>query len=186
MPSEDSSGNFNQADVCQGKFGTPPPHPPTPYGPQNANSNPATLVEDGFKSVRGYLTEGRFLTFEMNGYALTTRGNQITATKATATHSNIQQRWIVHATGGTAVVGGEGAGTFVLTSAVDKRSFAGNMGLSNEKSSGEVFTITDMGNGLGYSLKMANGQFLSINRQGKIGAQSMASGFQVFSVTYRS
>jgi phospholipase C len=55
-PSEDSDGNWDGASLCQANYGTPPPHPPAPYGPENEALDPATLVEDGFKAVRGYLT----------------------------------------------------------------------------------------------------------------------------------
>jgi len=172
--------------VCQGKFGTPPPHPPTPYGPINARSDPAALVEDGFKSVRGYLTEGRYLTFEVNGFALATLGSSITATRATTTHSDIHQRWVVHATGGTAVDGGEGAGKFVISSAVDGRYITGNLSLNTAKASAETYTIEDMGNGQGYSFMAGNRNYLSIGSTGKLGVSDKPNGFQVFSVTYQS
>jgi phospholipase C len=188
-PSEDSDGNWDSAVLCQGTYGTPPPHPPAPYGPENENLDTATLVENGFKSVRGYLTEGRYLVFEMNGYALTNagpHGTDITGTHATADHRSINQRWVVHATGGTALDGGEGSGTFVITSAVDGRYIADHTSLEKARSGAETYTITDLGNGLGYSLLKENGKYLSIGHNGKIGIYSTPSGFKVYSVTYQS
>jgi phospholipase C len=188
-PSEDSDGNWDSAVLCQGTYGTPPPHPPAPYGPDNENLDPATLVEDGFKSVRGYLTEGRYLVFEMNGYALTNAGKDatdFTGTRATSNHTSINQRWVVHATGGTALEGGEGSGTFFITSAVDGRYIADHTSLDNAESGAETFTITDLGNGNGYSLLKENGKYLSIETDGTIGIYSTPSGFKVYSVTYQS
>lgn len=187
-PSEDSDGNWDSAVVCQGTYGTPPPHPPAPYGPENENLNPATLVEDGFKPVRGYLTEGRYLVFEMNGFALTNAGrhaSHITATRATPDHNSPSQRWIIHATGGTALEGGEGSGTFTISSAVDGR-YVAEQTLIDAKKGSQTYTITDMGNGKGYSLKTVKGKFLSIERDGRVGTSHTPSGFGVFSVTYQA
>lgn len=188
-PSEDSDGNWDSAVLCQGTYGTPPPHPPAPYGPENEALNPATLVEDGFKPVRGYLTEGRYLVFEMNGYALTNAGRNatdITGTAATADHRSINQRWVVHATGGTALDGGDGSGTFLITSAADGRYIADHTSLDKAAKGAETYTITDLGNGQGYSLAKENGKYLSIGVDGTIGIYGNPSGFQVFSVTYQS
>jgi phospholipase C len=185
-PSEDSDGNWDSAVVCQGTYGTPPPHPPAPYGPDNEHLSPATLVEEGFKPVRGYLTEGRYLVFEMNGYALTNAGthaSDITATRATADHRSPNQRWIIHATGGTALEGGEGSGTFTISSAVDGR-YVAEHSLAKEKGA-QTYTIADMGNGKGYSLKAKNGKYLGIGRDGRVDTDKTPSGFAVFSVTYQ-
>ena len=186
-PSEDSDGNWDSAVLCQGTYGTPPPHPPTPYGPENENLNPASLVEDGFKPVRGYLTEGRYLVFEMNGYALTNAGpnvTDITGTPAKSDHSSINQRWIVHATGGTALEGGEGSGTFI-SSAVDGRYIADHTSLDKMETAAETYTITDLGNGGGHTLMKENGKYLSIRQDGTIGIYGTPTGFKVFSVTYQ-
>jgi phospholipase C len=188
-PSEDSDGNWDSAVLCQGTYGTPPPHPPAPYGPENENLDPATLVEEGFKSVRGYLTEGRYLVFEMNGYALTNAGpnaTDIAGTPATADHSSINQRWAMHATGGTALEGGEGAGTFFISSAVDGRYIASHTSLDKAERGAETYTIVDLGNGGGYTLVKENGKYLGIGQDGTIGIYSTPSGFKVFSVTYQS
>ncbi|TVY83461.1 hypothetical protein LSUE1_G001247 [Lachnellula suecica] len=187
-PSEDSDGNWNAASVCQGKYGNPPPKPPAPFGPENENSDPSKLSEEGFKSVRGYLTEGRYLVFEMNGYALTAEANatDITVTKARPDHNSKSQRWIVHATGGTATGGGEGSGLFVLSSAVDGRFLADHTSLDKQRSGAETYAITNMGSGKGYSLGKENGKYLTISSNGTINIVGQAGGFQVFSVTYQS
>jgi len=187
-PSEDSDGNWDAASICQGIYGNPPPKPPAPFGPENENSDPSKLSEEGFKSVRGYLTEGRYLVFEMNGYALTTGPNatDTTGTKATADHRNINQRWVIHATGGTATDGAEGSGTFLISSAADGRFLADHTSLTEDKSGAETYTISDMGNGKGYSLMKENVKYLSINSNGTIDIFGGGGGFQIFSVTYQS
>jgi phospholipase C len=187
-PSEDANGNWDAASICQGTYGNPPPKPPAPFGPDNANSDPSKLSEEGFKSVRGYLTEGRYLVFEMNGYALTVGSNatDITGTKAISDRSSKSQRWVAHATGGTATGGGEGSGTFVLSSAADGRYLADHTSLAQKRSGAETYTITDMGSGKGYSLMKENGEYLSIGANGTIDVVKQARGFQLFSVTYQS
>jgi phospholipase C len=188
-PSEDADGNWDAASICQGTYGNPPPKPPAPFGPENENSDPSKLSEEGFKLARGYLTVGRYLVFEMNGYAVTAGSNatDISGTKATADHRSKNQRWVVHTTGGTATDGGEGSGTFVLSSAADGRFLAGHTSLAKDKSGAETYTIADMGNGKGYSLMKENGKYLSINSNGTIDIVGDAGlGFRIFSVTYQS
>lgn len=187
-PSEDANGNWDAASICQGKYGEPPAKPPAPFGPENESSDPSKLSEEGFKQVRGYLTEGRYLVFEMNGYALTVRSNatDVTGTTATPDHRSKSQRWVVHATGGTATSGGQGSGTFVLRSAADGSFLADHTSLSQKISGAETYTVTDMGSGKGYSLMKENGKYLSIGWNGTIDVAGKAGGFQVFSVTYQS
>jgi phospholipase C len=186
-PHTDANGNWDAASICVAEYG----HfgPPIPYGPENEALDPSTLSEDGFKNVRGYLTEGRYLVFEMNGYALTNPSPSATdfiATAATATHSDKHQRWVVHATGGTATTGGAGAGTFTLSSALDGRYVKSHTSLGTGVSGAETYTIADLGNGQGYTLVKENGKYLSIDNTGVIDIVGTAPvGFQVFSVTYQ-
>jgi phospholipase C len=139
--------------------------------------------------VRGYLTEGRYLVFEMNGYALTNRGfntTKVSGTPATSRHESINQRWVIHMTSGSALNGGGGSGTFKITSAVDKSYIAQNASLTKASAGADIYTIQDLGNGKGYSLMAGSGQFLSIGSSGLIAEVSQPGGFQVFSVTYHS
>jgi len=82
------SGNYIGAATCEATYKDT--QPPVPYGAANANQNMSLLTEEGFKQVRGDLTEGRYLTFEMNGFALANVNNQLTFTKATAQHNDIR------------------------------------------------------------------------------------------------
>ncbi len=186
-PSKDSSGNYNGYALCQAQYGDPKPS--APYGPTNANLDPSTLSEEGFKKVRGYLTEGRYLVFEMNGYALTNVGKNatdISATKATAQHERANQRWVVHATGGTATDGGEGQGTFVIASALDGRYMASHTSFSRTRSGAETYTITDLGNGAGYTLENENGTYLTTDAGGKVGVTSKRAPWTVYSVFFHN
>ena len=187
-PHADANGNWDASSICVAEYG----HfgPPIPYGPENESLDPSTLSDDGFKKVRGYLTEGRYLVFEMNGYALTTpstTASDITATAATAAHSDRHQRWVVHATGGTATDGGAGAGTFTVTSALDGRYIKSHTSLGKGVSGAETYTIADLGNGNGYTLMKENGKFLTIDKSGVLDISGTPSvGFQVYSVTYQT
>ena len=100
--------------------------PPVPYG--NQTEEKSLISEPGFKSVRGYLTEGRFLTFEASAYALANLGGkaaQVNATKATASHSAMAQRWVIHETAMDSRM-------YTISSAMDGRFIGANMALVNK------------------------------------------------------
>jgi phospholipase C len=186
-PHKDSNGNYDAAALCVAEYG----HfgPPIPYGPANEALDPSTLSEDGFKQVRGYLTEGRYLVFEMNGYALTNpspTATDFTATKATSKHSDKHQRWVLHATGGTATDGGAGAGMFSLSSALDGRYVKSHTSLGTGVTGAETYTIADLGGGKGYTLLKKDGKYLTIGSNGVVDVTGDTPlGFQVYSVTYQ-
>ena len=151
------------------------------------------LSEEGFKPVRGYLTEGRFLTFEMDGYALTTSGNGtgtiFVGTKATPDHEGIEQRWVLQAVGsGSDTDGGEGAGTFQFVSAVGYSQAMKSQasGQVKRQSANNVYTVTCLGGGKGYSIADADGMFVAIGNDGTVSLGRTEASFQVYSVTYHS
>jgi phospholipase C len=109
--------------------------------------------------------------------------NKKKPTAATATHSDKHQRWVVHATGGTATDGGAGAGTFTLSSALDGRYVKSHTSLRTGVSGAETYTIADPGNGQGYTLVKENGKYLTIDKTGVIDIVGTAPvGFQVYSI----
>ena len=125
----------------------------------------------------------------MNGYALTNpsaNATDFSATKATPEHSDKKQRWVIHQTGGTAVEGGSGAGKFNISSAFDGRYVKSHTSLGKGVSGAETYTVTDLGNGQGYTLVKENGKYLTIDNNGVIDIIGMPMGFQVYSVTYQS
>ncbi|KID73815.1 Non-hemolytic phospholipase C [Metarhizium brunneum] len=171
--------------------------PPIPYGKENAGQDMAQLVEDGFKRVRGQLTEGRYLTFETLGLALASyAGIVVSFAPATRNHSDPRQRWIVHAVG---------TGTeFTIQSAADKKYIAGTpVGLlTSDVGSAQAFRITYNPRGAKYRLSLANkpaSSFVAPNqksrRRAANGTVSAAAAvdwearfgeFSIYSVSYRS
>lgn len=151
---------------------------PYPYG--NQTEEDSLFFEDGFKGVRGYLTEGRYLTFEANGYALSTDGKskQFSATKATADHRDIHQRWVLHA------LEPEG-NSFYITSATNGYYISQHSSLSTLESGAETYNITYIG-GSKYALMKENGKYLNIDSTGTLAFTSTPVGYNVFSVTYHS
>ena len=152
---------------------------PIPYGSQTEDE--ALYFEDGFKSVRGYLTEGHYLVFEANGYALSnpdTPNKQFQATKASATHDDVHQRWVLHA------LAEEGT-TFHITSAVDGKYISQHSSLSISESGAETYNITYIGSGV-YALQKENGAYLNIQPGGSLSFDNKPDGYKLYSVTYHS
>lgn len=156
------------------------------------------LVEEGFKQVRGKLTEGRYLTFEMFGFALTNfYGDLVSISFATKKHDDPRQRWIIH------TVGGPGTGDqFYIQSAMDKKYIArfpliGQ--LTSDPKKAQAFTITYSSKGSKYSLTASNkpNTFVKVdpkrgrrssqnNMTGSISWEAGFGGFTIYSVSYHS
>ncbi|GJJ10990.1 hypothetical protein Clacol_005219 [Clathrus columnatus] len=157
-PLLDSNGNFIGSPTCQAEF--PNPQPPIPYGQQTRETS--LQIENGFKPVRGALTEGRFLVFETKGLALTYSSLLgLTLGKAVPKHDNDDQRFILHATAPPP------ATTFNLQFAGSpKRGYVDNNNRETSSiSKAAVFNITDLGNGKGYTIDQTSGgagQFLDL------------------------
>jgi phospholipase C len=149
---------------------------PAPYG--NQTEEEALFFEDGFKSVRGYLTEGHYLVFEANGYALSNpgTGKQFIATATTAAHDDIHQRWVAHA------LADEGT-AFNITSAIDGKYISQHSSLSTSGSGAGIYNITYIG-GSKYALQKENGPYLNIQADGSLSFDSTPVGYALYSVTY--
>ncbi|KAH8816010.1 non-hemolytic phospholipase C precursor [Xylogone sp. PMI_703] len=176
-PLTDSNGNLLGPGPCQAQY--PNQNPPIPYGDQTEEDS--LVSENGYKAVRGYLTEGRYLVFEFGGYALTNPGSSatsFTATEATAAHDSINQRWVVHAFT-------EDGNTFTITSALDGRYIGSHTSLVDHNTGAETYTITFLA-GSGYALQKENGKYLTIDSKGNVQIASDATYFQAYSVTYSS
>ncbi|KAH8696229.1 phosphoesterase family-domain-containing protein [Talaromyces proteolyticus] len=124
---------------------------PIPYGVNNANQDLSLVVEDGFKRVRGSITEGRYLTIETEGQALTNLGNaSVGLSPGTKDHGDINQRWIVHP------VGGPGYGNiYYVQSASDLTyitGFPAATTLTADVKNAQAITITYTPNGATYNL----------------------------------
>ena len=173
-------GNYVGTSRCLDTYNVT--QPPVPYGPDNENANMMLQTEEGFKQVRGDLTEGRFLVFESNGKALAAVDNMLSATAVTATHNDIAQRWVLH------VQGEADSNIFTISSAVDGRYIASDASLTSDASKAATITISDLGNGQGYYLAYETG-VLAMDSSGKMATSAAAdetTGFAVYSVTYHS
>ncbi|KAK5112598.1 hypothetical protein LTR62_003912 [Meristemomyces frigidus] len=172
-PSTDGKGQWNGYAICEASYNTS--RPPVPYGKQNASTSLAT--EQGFKPVRGQLTEGRYLTFESNGYALANLHGTIGASQATEGHEGKAQRFVVYEKKNS---GKE----FVVTSAVDGASISSSGALLGDTTTATVLIITDLGGCNGYTVRRADGRYLGIGLDGKVGWKEHQAVFGVFSVSY--
>ena len=177
-PHKNAKGQYDGSSHCESLYAVI--QPPVPYGNQSACVS--CLSENGFKPVRGALTEGRFLTFESNGYALTNPGHNssyFTTTKTTADHSSMSQRWVAHQLA-------PGNDVFTISSAVDGL-YVGNLTtLRNDSGIAEPYSIQFLGDGKGYAMKNQNGSYLTFESKGVEGIVSFTStvsSFFLFSVT---
>ena len=190
-PSTDKKGNWNGYSVCQATYGDNP-RPEVPYGQQSASH--ALATEQGFKSMRGSPTEGRYLTFEMNGFALTNSQNgKLTASPSTAKHEKKSQRFILQQKSASSSTGT----AFYIISAVDGKAidssgsklkssggkFKDGVWFAGQSKVDQTFEIVDLGNGKGHAVKR-DGKYLSIDKQGKVGLSQKALGFTLYSVSY--
>jgi phospholipase C len=178
-PHTDANGVYDGAVYCESLY--PVTRPDVPYTNQVSPDAVSSFSEQGFKSVRGALTEGRYLVFELGGYALTNAGKpatDFTATKATPNHEQISQRWVVHAL----TVGGN---TFTISSARDGRYIGAHTGLIDNNSGAEVYTVSFV-QSKGYALQKENGKYVTIDGNGDVQIVSQVVYFEAYSVTYSS
>jgi phospholipase C len=174
-PLQNSQGSYTGYSQCEQTYTTQ--RPTVPYGNQTVAGS--LVSEPGFKSVRGALTEGRYLVFEMNGYALSNSGSGTAgASTATPQHEQKSQRWVVHQLQQSGTV-------FNVSSAVDGTFIASDGSLTSAQSSAAGLTVQDLGNGQGYTVLGSSG-YLAIGVNGTLTWSAAASGFSLFSVTYSS
>jgi len=129
--------------------------------------------------MRGALTEGRYIVFELGAYALTNPGtSDITASAATSAHDSIIQRWVVHSLA-------DGGNTFTISSAKDGRYIGSHTALINSASGAQTYTVGFKA-GEGYSLKKENGKYLTVDGDGTVQISSTETYFRAYSVTYSS
>lgn len=157
---------------------------PVPYGVNNANRDLSLVVEDGYKRVRGNLTEGRYLTFETEGQALTNVGNaSIGLSAGKESHDDIKQRWIVHP------VDGPGQGDrFYIQSAANMEYITATGTLDADVGNAQAVAIKYTPDGATYSLQVDTN---SGSKAARKAASSISlkdlegKAFEVFSVSYK-
>lgn len=176
------SGHSIETSKCQ-SANTNDSRPKVPYGEQNKEDS--LWFEDGYKECIGYLTEGRSLVFERNGWALTNPGgNQahVTISRATKDHDDIKHRWVIHYTED------EESQIFKISSSADGRWIGkgGKLLPSGQKDRAAEIKITFHGNGKGYELQFAGSHNFIVDHQSAMKMQGEQAGFKVWSVTYHN
>lgn len=150
-----------------------------PYG--NQTEEDALFFEDGYKGVRGYLTEGRYLVFESNGYALSNPHScrkLLSTSPATADHASINQRWVLHALAEEGTI-------FNITSALDDMYISQNQSLSVSNAGAESLEVTYIG-GSQYVMQMADGKYMNIQSDGSLSFDPQPTPYNIYSVTYHT
>lgn len=185
-PAVNDNGEYVGTSNCEATY--PQPRPSVPYGKQR-NISDALWFEDGFKECVGYLTEGRYLVFEMAGLALTNLGKgfppQVIPTAATPRHDDKRQRWIIHYNIN------EENGVFTIASALDGRWIGYGGVLVDNYEEAAPSKINFLGNGKGYAIQYATHNsaqalpFITITENGGLGFGSEPEiGYKVWSVSY--
>lgn len=176
-----NTGPWAEPGLCLSEYADP--QAPVPWGVENAYQNLTLLVEEGFKPVRGRLSEGRYLTFEAADMALTNvDGETVGLSAATANHEDIHQRWILHAIGDLATTN-----TFTIQSAVDKTYISGFPlgGLTYDVAKAQAFAFSYTPNGATYSVSLREraNSFVSLVED-IAWDHKIAGEFKIYSVSY--
>ncbi|RLM00063.1 hypothetical protein CFD26_103529 [Aspergillus turcosus] len=179
------TGPWAEPALCLSEY--PNNQPAIPFGTANANQNMSLLVEEGFKRVRGLLSEGRYLVFETSGLALTNVDGKVAdLSAATAAHEDIRQRWIIHAVDSEAAI----PTSFYIQSALDKTYIAANpLGwLTSDIKDAQAFAFEYSPNGATYTLQPIErgNRWLRLleDLETLIWEAEEAAQFKVFSVSY--
>jgi phospholipase C len=161
--------------VCHDKNGPSPPQ-----SGNGITGDIGSLVEKGFKPVRGTLTEGRHLVLEMNGAALThpdNGGSQVTTSGATQQHDDKQQQWVINAI----KIGGN---DFTMKAASDGRYICNGGSLCKDQKSAIVFTLGfQAGSGHTFQVK-SSGQYMVAAEGGQVSFCGCHQLWKVYSVNY--
>jgi phospholipase C len=189
-PHVSPDGLWDGTALCEAQF--PVTRPPVPYGKQNINE--ALFFEEGFKECIGYLTEGRYLVFDMSGYALANPSSDSSETGSVAIsptnpdYRSKNQRWVIHYSQG------EESGIFKISSALDGRWLGprGSLLPVEDQDDAANIKITFLGNGNGYDLQYVDSPFshLRVDAYGALStndaefAKDLEQGFKVWSVSY--
>ncbi|KND91864.1 Non-hemolytic phospholipase C [Tolypocladium ophioglossoides CBS 100239] len=179
-PHRNSQGNYDGSSYCQSRYSTT--RPPVPYKGDGVIGDLASVVESGFKPVRGQLTEGRFLVFETNGLALTNPGkcradSNAALTRASEGHKRELQRWVIHAVelGGSA---------FTLQSVADGRFICQGGLMCKQRQDALVFE-TDYEPSKGYTLEpKGSGRYLNAGGEKELSFDGPLGHWEIFSVSY--
>lgn len=174
-PSQDIfTGHFNGADVCQA-IHLKKVQPDIPY--KKLNPSNSMEVNKGFKRLRGDVTEGRRLTFEAHNRALSHSGSKLKSSSSSKEHDQKDQLFVVHWQG----VNPKDNRFRIATT--DQLYITKSLSLSKNEEKAALFSLKDMGNGVGYSIsELDSGKRLQLNEDGSV-ALGGDTYFQIYSVT---
>lgn len=179
-PHRNTQGNYDGSSYCQSRYSKT--RPPVPYKGDGVIGDLTSVVEHGFKTVRGKLTEGRFLVLETKGLALTNPGkcradSNVALTRASKGHKRELQRWVIHAV----QLGGS---EFTIQSVADDRFICQGGLMCKEKQDAIVFE-TGYEPSTGYTFKpKGSGNYLNADSGKKLLLDGPLGHWQIFSVSY--
>ncbi len=182
IPPHQTNGEYDGAAHCEALY--PTQRPPVPYNAAPGSvptDKVSTLSENGFKEMRGMLTEGRYLVFELGSAALTNLGTsspKVATAASTPAHDSKSQRWVAHAV----EIGGD---RFRFSSALDGRWLAINGKFVSDSTKAGVFTVS-FAPAQGYALQNKCGKWLNAANAGGISWSTTPTYWKTFSVTYNN
>ncbi|EFR03578.1 non-hemolytic phospholipase C [Nannizzia gypsea CBS 118893] len=200
VPSKNSAGAWDGMSKCKARFG----NPTAPWKTQPKTFPPKGLIEQGYKQVVGYLTEGRYLVFsssqDKDEFLLSHEGGSKLGVSKSSTDANRyaqpDNRFVIHYynNGATDLETRltQQDGPF-LVSTPDKTRWIGLDGtlVGSREAAAPMdidFDAGPQGGSRGYSIKYAKGgdnSFVTISKGGvSIGKASAQFRFKVLSVSY--
>ena len=169
------TGQYNGAFVCQLRF-RDKVQPTVPYGKQNEKE--ALRVESGYKPTRGDLSEGRYLSFEANGHALSTSGSKLGSSKAKKQHNGDDQLFVIHWQGKD-----PRDNRFRISSSDKKRYITSKLKFTSNANKAAEFALSDQGNGKGYTItETKSNKMVSLSDDGSVSFGNNAH-FTIYSIT---
>ncbi|PKI82521.1 phospholipase C [Malassezia vespertilionis] len=167
---------YNGASVCQARF-LWDVQPKVPYGEQDEHE--ALRVEPGYKPTRGDLSEGRYLTMEADGFALSHKDNRLGTGRAHHNHNGEHYRFVLHWKG----TDPKDNRFLIATDSEHPMYITKGLKLSKKAHKGALFAIHDKGNGEGYTVtEVGTSKQMSITKDGSVAHANYAT-FIIYSVT---
>ncbi|KAI5475742.1 phosphoesterase family-domain-containing protein [Pseudohyphozyma bogoriensis] len=173
-----TDGVFDGNSYCADIYPEDLIYPTIPYGIQDAEET--LFQETGFKAVRGALTEGRYLIFEMRAYSLAYIDGELSAQLSAKHHNKYNARIVVEAT--NPLVASEKTFRLRFSSLTGANAYLTSDLKLTTKADAEVFTVSVV-DATSYHVQTSEGKYLSII-DGKVELSAKPHGFSLFSVSF--